>query len=185
MWNAAAALAKDGEKIVLESEPLESAGGLAKLLSRHADAVVDEAAPDQEHRYAIERLFRALTDLNVEGQAIRRPQTFSNLVAITQIGAEKLRAIIDALRRDGVSFLTPYFPQPITQSTTIDISHEALIRCWERLADPRNGWLKREFDDGLIWRSLLVEAKSFETSKHSILSRQRPRNGGVGGNSGN
>jgi formylglycine-generating enzyme required for sulfatase activity len=118
----------------------------------------------------VERLFRALTDLNVEGKAIRRPQVFRELIAITDTEPDKLRKIIDALRRDDVSFLTPYSQQPISDSTPIDISHEALIRCWNRLADPQNGWLKREFDDGLIWRSLLVEAKGFETNKRRILS---------------
>lgn len=170
MWHEAVTQTQPGNKIVLGEAPLEKAGGLARLLSAHADAIVEMAAPDPERRYGVERLFRALTDLNVEGQAIRRPQVFRDLVALTQVGEDKLRPIIDALRRDGVSFLTPYSPQPILDATTIDISHEALIRCWDRLADPQDGWLKREFDDGLIWRSLLVEAKSFESNKQRVLS---------------
>ena len=170
MWNNAAAKTPAGGKIILDPLPLEESGGLASLLSRHADAIVDEAAADSERRYAVERLFRSLTDLNAEGHAVRRPQLFRDLVALTEIGAEKLRGIIDALRREGVSFLTPYSRQPITEGTTIDISHEALIRCWKRLADPLDGWLKHEFDDGLIWRSLLVEASGFKASKQRILS---------------
>ena len=89
---------------------------------------------------------------------------------MTEIDSDKLRAIVDALRRDGVSFLTPYPPQPIADATPIDISHEALIRCWDRLANKQDGWLKREFDDGLIWRSLVVEAESFRASKRRVLS---------------
>ena len=89
---------------------------------------------------------------------------------MSEIGEDKLRAIIDALRRDGVSFLTPYPPQPMADATPIDISHEALIRCWDRLSNAQDGWLKREFDDGLIWRSLLVEARSFERDKRRVLS---------------
>ena len=170
MWNTAAAATPPGSKIILDADLLEAAGGLAHLLSGHADAIVDEAAPDPERRYAAERLFRALTELNAEGHAVRRPQVFRDLVAVTQIGDDKLRDIIDALRRDGVSFLTPYSQQPITDGTPIDISHEALIRCWDRLADPQDGWLKREFDDGLIWRSLVVEAEGFKASKHRVLS---------------
>jgi formylglycine-generating enzyme required for sulfatase activity len=38
------------------------------------------------------------------------------------------------------------------------------------LADPLDGWLKHEFDDGLIWKSLLVEANGFKASKQRILS---------------
>jgi formylglycine-generating enzyme required for sulfatase activity len=170
MWNTAAAAKQPGNKIVLEAAPLDAAGGLPNLLSGHADAIIDEAAPDAERRYAVERLFRALTELNAEGHAVRRPQAFRDLVAVTQIEDDKLRQIIDALRCEGVSFLTPYSQQKIADGTPIDISHEALIRCWDRLADPQDGWLRREFDDGLIWRSLLVEAKGFKSSKHRILS---------------
>jgi hypothetical protein len=96
-------------------------------------------APDPERRYAVERLFRALTDVNVEGKAIRRPLAFRDLVAVTETDANTLRAIVDALRRDGVSFLTPYPPHPIVDGTPIDIGHEALIRCWDRIANPRDG----------------------------------------------
>src|SRR5262249_9142721 len=38
------------------------------------------------------------------------------------------------------------------------------------LADPQDGWLKREFEDGLIWRSMLVQAQSFKQNKRRILS---------------
>ena len=117
MWNAEAAKARPGSKIVLEAAPLKAAGGLAELLSNHADAIVDEAAPDRERRYAVERLFRALTDLSADGQAIRRPLAFRTLVAVTETGDDKLREIIDVLRRDGVSFLLPYSKEPIAEGT--------------------------------------------------------------------
>ncbi len=170
MWHDALTSLKSGGEIVLDAAPLEAARGLSRMLSAHADAAVEIAAPDPKRRAAVERLFRALTDVNVEGKAIRRPQAFRDLFAVTGIDADTLRGIINALRRDGVSFLTPYPPEPITEATLIDIGHEALIRCWDRLSDPQNGWLKREFDDGLIWRSLLVEAKDFARDKRRVLS---------------
>jgi formylglycine-generating enzyme required for sulfatase activity len=170
MWHDALTKRGAGGKIALDPTPLEAAGGLARMLSAHADTAVEAAAPDPGRRYVVEHLFRALTDVNVEGQGIRRPQTFRELVAVTGTDADTLRAIIDALRRDGVSFLTPYAPRPIADGTPIDIGHEALIRCWNRIADPQDGWLKREFDDGLVWRSLLIEARSFERDKRRVLS---------------
>jgi formylglycine-generating enzyme required for sulfatase activity len=170
MWYEATAKIEPGGKIMLDVAPLEAAGGLAKLLSSHADAVVAAVAPNPERYYVVERLFRALTDVNVEGKGIRRPQAFRELAAVTEASSDELRVIIDSLRCDGVSFLTPYPPQPIEEATPIDISHEALIRCWERLADVQDGWLKREFDDGLIWRSLLVEARTFQRNQRSVLS---------------
>lgn len=170
LWNAATATAKPGERIVLDSAPLEAAGGLVRLLSDHADTVAGVAAPDPARRDILERLFRALTDMNVEGKAIRRPQAFRDLVAVTQSEPDTLRGIVEAFRRDGVSFVTPYGDQPITDNSIIDISHEALIRCWNKLADPASGWLAHEFNDGLIWRSLLVEAEGFAADKRRVLS---------------
>lgn len=170
LWNDASAAAKLGEKITLDATLIDQAGGLVNLLSHHADAIVNRAAPDQERKDAVERLFRALSELTAEGRAIRSPQPFRDLVAVIAIDPTKLHSIIDVLRADGVSFLTPYSKESIGETTPIDISHEALIRCWHRLADPQDGWLKREFDDGLIWRSLHIEAKGFETDKRRILS---------------
>jgi formylglycine-generating enzyme required for sulfatase activity len=170
MWHEALAKAPAGGKFTLGPTPLEAAGGLARMLSAHADAVVKTVAPDPERRDTVERLFRALTDVKLEGQAIRRPQTFRELLAVTGSDPDVLHTIVDALRSDGVSFLTPYAPEPIAEGTPVDIGHEALIRCWNQIADPQNGWLKREFDDGLVWHSLLVEAKSFERDKRRVLS---------------
>jgi hypothetical protein len=106
---------------------------LATLLSDHADEVLAKAAPDHERRKIVEHLFRALTDINAEGQAIRRPQAFAEIVAVTGSDEPTLEAIIDHFRAEGISFLTPYGDTPIKPGTLIDISHEALIRCWQKL----------------------------------------------------
>ena len=58
-------------------------GSLADLLSDHADEVLSEAAPDAKREKIVEHLFRALTDINAEGSAVRRPQTLAELVAVT------------------------------------------------------------------------------------------------------
>jgi hypothetical protein len=140
------------------------------MLSDHADRVMIAALSSERLANVPERLFRALTDINAEGRAIRRPQSFQELVAVCGVPADDLRAIIDAFRADGVSFLTPYFPTAIEDKTVIDISHEALIRCWKLIADPQDGWLRREFQDGLVWRSLLIDAKAFEINSKHVLS---------------
>jgi hypothetical protein len=93
-----------------------------------------------------------------------------DLAAVAGATPDELRPLIDAFRAPGASFLTPYAPAPLSEKTVVDISHEALIRCWRRIASPKDGWLRREFDDGLAWRSLLVEAKAFEKDQGRVLS---------------
>jgi hypothetical protein len=138
-------------------------GGLAKLLSNHADQVMHKAAPDAARQKVVEHLYRALTDINAEGHAIRRPQTFAELREVTGADEQTLRDILDPFRAENVSFLRPYGDAPIGPDTLIDISHEALIRCWPKIADAEDGWLRREFRDGLVWKSLLVMAGRNET----------------------
>jgi len=169
MWDEAAH-GKAGERVVLNGAMVEKAGGLAELLSGHADRVMSAAAPDSRRARIVESMFRELTDVNAEGSAIRRPRAFRDLAAVAGATTDEMRPIIDAFRAPGVTFLTPYSPAPLNEKTVIDISHEALIRCWRRIASPKDGWLKREFDDGLAWRSLLVEATAYKNNPDRVLS---------------
>jgi TPR repeat protein len=170
MWRQAVERTAPNQRIVLDGDIVEKAGGLAGLLSEHADDVMKEVAPDQMRERIVESVFRELTDVNAENSAIRRPRRFADLTAATGVSQEQLRPILDAFRAPDVAFLTPYAPAPIDGPTEIDISHEALIRNWRRVASTKDGWLKQEFDDGLAWRSLLVEARAFEKDPQRVLS---------------
>ena len=161
-----------GRAWVLGLEHYPGERGLAGLLSTHADAVLAGAearcfgaAPTR----IVEDMFRALTDINADGQAIRRPRTLAQLAAVTGADEAVLRCTIDAFRADGVSFIKPYGHEAVTAGELIDISHEALIRCWQRIAEPGEGWLAREFRNGLVWRALLVQADSFERDPGNVL----------------
>lgn len=146
--------------------------GLAGLLSAHADGVQARAERQcfgGEATRVVEDLFRALTDINAEGQAIRRPCALERLVAVTGATESALRCVVDAFRADGVSFLKPHGHEPLRADELIDISHEALIRCWRHVAEPREGWLAREFRNGLVWRALLVQADSFDRDPGNVL----------------
>ena len=149
-------------------------GSLPGLLSNHADRVADDVRArlpdDPASDRVLEQIFRALTEINADGHAIRRPQRLRELVAISGSDAETVRTIVDAFRADGVSFLRPYGGRPLSMDDRVDISHEALMRSWRRIADPKDGWLQREFRDGLAWRLLLEQAESFEQNHANILS---------------
>jgi hypothetical protein len=140
--------------------------GMAYILAAHAEEVLASSrAPDPKgDARVVEHLFRALTDIDAEGRAIRRPQPFERLRQVTGSSENALERILDAFRADGVSFLTPYAGKggtPLAAADMVDISHEALIRHWPRISErtidsstgrPR-GWLHQEFQDGLVWRS--------------------------------
>jgi hypothetical protein len=160
--------AKTGWSLTVQQYP--ETGGLGKLLSDHADAVRDAAAPSPQARKVVAEMFRALTEINADHQAIRRPQTVAQLLAVTGADRATLDPILAAFRIEGVSFLRPYGTEPLAADEIVDISHEALIRCWDDIASDKTGWLAEEFDDGLIWSSLLVQRKAFDGDPEKVLS---------------
>ncbi len=168
MWEDAARRAGQGGTVELDCAVVDEAGGLAGLLSRHANEVMARVAPDERRRQIVEAIFRALTEVNAEGSAIRRRCSFRDLCAVAGATPEELRPIVDAFRAPGVSFLSPFAPSPVEDKTSIDISHEALIRCWQMIGSDENAWIHKEFRDGLLWRSWLSEARIFASS---FLSR--------------
>jgi hypothetical protein len=157
----------------LDLEHYTKTGGLKAVLSDHADAVMRQAEGATKSAggsRVVEDIFRALTDINAQGQGLRRPRTLAQLVAVTGADEATVRTIVDAFRADSVSLLRPYGTEPIERSTLIDISHEALIRGWQRIAETKDGWLAREFRNGLVWRALLVQADSFERDQTNVLA---------------
>ena len=175
MWEDAVRRAAPGARPTLDIGIVEEAGGLAELLSSHADAVMAKAAPHQRGRRIVEGAFRALTDVNAEGSAIRRPLSFKALCRAAGARAQALRPILDAFRAPGVSFLTPYATAPIDDETIIDISHEALIRCWRKVGDRPDGWLQKEIRAGLRWRTMLFQAEGFAGHRSGVMSQSAAR----------
>jgi hypothetical protein len=161
MWEDAKRCAASRGRPTLDGRIVYDAGGLAKLLSSHANAVMASAAPDEQRGRIVEAIFRALTDVNSEGSAIHRPLPFSRLCAVAGVVPEVLHPILDAFRASGVSFLTPYAPDSIKDKTLIDISHEALIRCWRRIDDKPDGWLQKEIREGLGLARAAVSGREF------------------------
>ncbi|NIP95074.1 MAG: hypothetical protein GWO24_17155, partial [Akkermansiaceae bacterium] len=74
----------------------------------------------------------------------------NDLVAITGAPREAVESIVDAYRRPGVTLLMPPAATPLEDATMVDISHESLMRVWERL---RN-WVEEEEQSAGIYRRL-------------------------------
>jgi len=148
----------------------EKHGPLTRILDEHADEIARNAEPGNDDLPLTSRIFRALSDLNDAGQPIRRPQTMKELIAVTSASETRVRAVVDAFRADGVSFLRPYEHEPLDDKESVDIAHEALMRCWKRLADRTAGWLWDEFRQGLAWQALLAQAELFLENRRNVLS---------------
>ncbi len=138
--------------ITLTLAEYERIGGLGGALNTHADAIF--AALDPPLRPVAERVFRALTEGSSATDAVRRPTSLADLVAVCGGDEAAVRSVVDTFRAPGCNFLTPELdpkhPQPLEPSTFVDISHESLIRQWRMLSE----WLAKEARAARQWRRL-------------------------------
>ena len=143
--------------------------GLQQTLSTHADEVLSDlaaASGDQDMERSVEYLFRALTEIDADGRGIRRPTRLSNLAGLSGDDPQVLDTIIAKFSHSDCGFLM----RSGEHDPVIDISHEALIRCWKRMTNRQidkatgrpKGWLQREQEDSRLWRALLVQAEGGE-----------------------
>jgi len=103
-----------------------------------------------------QRLFCGLAEVGEAGQVIRRPRSVAELAQFSGCPVEEVCAVADAFRQHGRTFLrcpTKTPSQPLGPADVLDVTHEALLRQWERLAGrpattegeiPVEGWLTRE-----------------------------------------
>lgn len=146
-------------------------GGTMGAISGHANEIF---ASLQGAETTIERIFQALAEIDKDGRIIRRARSLNQLLAEAGQPAAEMYAVLDKFRADECSFVVPPLSslettEQLPTDTIIDIGHEALLRCWERVcgepgatgerSDKRDvGWLRREQKDGnhyLFLRSCL------------------------------
>lgn len=139
----------------------EAAGTTKRALSEDAEEAMQGLT--QEDLLVTERLFQSLTDTDARGRQIRRPAHLSEIEAITEASREKLLEIINRFRSGGRSFL--YVTQD-KNDPLVDISHESLIRQWERLRE----WVAKE----ALWKELYLRlvghAIRFSKNEDELLS---------------
>ena len=113
-------------------------------MSDHADEACRSLGALGEPGGVVERVFRALTERVAEGTEVRRPLEFNQLCAIcgdgSAQGAADVTQVVERYRRADTAFLVPGAEWPLSSNPVIDLSHESLIRQWQRL----RGWVAAE-----------------------------------------
>jgi tetratricopeptide (TPR) repeat protein len=151
-WNHWAA--RSGGDRPLDIEDYEAIGTFAHALSRHAEEAYEEAGA-RGHQHLVARIFRALTDTFSDPRGVRRPTSVAELAAICEAGEPAVFDVVNSFRRPGRSFLMPPAQVPLTPRSIVDISHESLMRCWERLI----AWAQEERTAGAFYVRLSQAAE--------------------------
>ena len=152
-----------GGKGPLELRHYEAIGTMVHALDGHAEEAYSQLAGERNQKIC-EKIFKALTDTGTDARGIRRPTTLGALCAIAEATAAEVTAVVDVFREPSRSFLMPPAGEPLKAETVIDISHESLMRVWERL----KGWGDAEAQSAQMYRRLAETAELHAAGKASL-----------------
>ena len=131
----------------------EAIGTMAHALDLHAERALIELGSGTLLRLA-ERTFKALTDRATDPRGVRRPTRLDKLCEITESSAGALAPVLAVFRKPSRSFLMPPADEALAPDSVIDISHESLMRVWDRL----KRWTDEEAQSAQRYRRLAETA---------------------------
>ena len=158
MWTRASTTAP----IVLTLDAYKEAGGLVSALSNHADEALAELSGPQQR--LAEVLFRCLSERSPAQRDTRRPVRLDAVADVAGVSLEHMRPVVEVFRRPDRNFLMPSAGTPLHADTMLDISHETLIRQWQRL----NQWAEQEALSAEHYRRLEQTARLWSAGQAAL-----------------
>lgn len=119
-----------GGKEALDVVHYDSIGRMEKALSNHANEAFNELSP--EEKGICENMFKTLTERGNDNRGIRHPSSVKEIAEITGADEKRVIKVVEHFRASGRSFLTSA-DTTLKPSSIIDISHESLMRIWDKL----------------------------------------------------
>jgi WD40 repeat protein/energy-coupling factor transporter ATP-binding protein EcfA2 len=154
---------EQGGKGPLDLPHYEAIGTMAHALDQHAEQAYAEFGTTRQQQIC-EKLFKALTDKATDPRGVRRPTTLGELCALTDASAAELGDVIAVFRDPSRSFLMPPAGEALKAETVIDISHESLMRVWQRLIQ----WADEEAQSAQTYRRLADAAELHAAGSASL-----------------
>jgi WD40 repeat protein len=152
-WN------QSGTSGPIDQQHFEAAGTLENALSKHAEEGIEEEDLD-----ATKRIFQRLTDTDAGSRRVRRPSSLDDLVDVSGLDRDGVLAILERFRGGGRHFV--YVSRGSSgDDARVDISHESLIRQWERLRE----WVDAERDSRDRFAELVKGARRRAEGRTSLL----------------
>ncbi|HOP04736.1 MAG TPA: hypothetical protein PL017_08625 [Tenuifilaceae bacterium] len=140
----------------------EAIGRLERALSNHANEAYDELSVEQKR--VCEVVFKSLTEKGADNRGIRRPTSVKELAAIAESNSQEVINVAEVFRMRGRTFLTPAPHILLNEDSLIDISHESLMRVWDKL----KVWVDDESSAVKMYLRLAESADMYSEGKTSL-----------------
>ncbi len=140
----------------------EAIGRLERALSNHANEAFYELNLDEKR--TCEVVLKSLTEKGADNRGIRRPTSVTELAAISESSPEEVMRIVEVFRKKGRTFLTPSPEVVLTRNSIVDISHESLMRVWDKLKI----WVEEESNAVKMYIRLAESADLYSEGKANL-----------------
>ncbi len=151
------------QRVELKIADYEKVGGLQRALSLHADEAYAELRRDSVQGEPCQRiaqqLFLLLCRQTGQGVMVRNPIQVTEAAAIAGVSTEAILHVTAVFCKEGRNFITSSAgDHDLTPDSTLDISHESLIRNWDTL----KAWIKTEMKSAADYAWVLQAAERWQ-----------------------
>ncbi|MGB3075355.1 MAG: hypothetical protein WBB36_08530 [Chitinophagales bacterium] len=154
---------KNQPTVPIDLPDYEKIGTMSKALSQHAEEAFAELKTEKQ-QLTCELMFKALTDKAADVRGTRRPTSVEDLCTLTNSNVDEVINIVEVFRKPGRTFLMPPPDVALSEKSIIDISHESIMRVWERLTK----WTDEEAMSAEVYLRLSAAAQLYEEGKTDL-----------------
>jgi WD40 repeat protein len=140
----------------------DSVGTMSDAMSRHANEAFEELTP--RGREICEKMFKSITEKGADNKGIRHPLRVRAIKSAAGCTSEELFEVIEKFRITSRSFITPREGIPLSDDSVIDLSHESLMRLWDRLRQ----WVDEEASSVQMYLRLAEASAMYQQGKTTL-----------------
>lgn len=134
----------------------EAIGKMEKALSEHANEAFDELGEDE--KWICESMFKTITEKGNDNRGIRHPTSINDIASISKSDVNDVIKVINPFRAAGRSFITPSHEITLSGDSIIDLSHESLMRIWNKL----KVWVDEEWNAVQMYMRLSEASEMYQ-----------------------
>jgi WD40 repeat protein len=152
----------DEPERALSSTDYELVGTMSDAMSRHANEAFEELG--SRGKEVCEKMFKTITEKGTDNKGVRHPSSVKTIKSVVQCSSKELFEVVEKFRIPSRSFITPRQNIPLNEDSIIDLSHESLMRLWDRL----KAWVEEEAAAVQMYLRLSEASAMYQQGKTSL-----------------
>ncbi|MCX6326553.1 MAG: hypothetical protein NT144_07875 [Bacteroidia bacterium] len=140
----------------------DSVGTMSDAMSLHANEAYEELS--LRGKEICEMMFKTITEKGSDNKGLRHPSGVKTIKSIAGCTTEELFEVVEKFRITSRSFITPRQDVPLSDDSIIDLSHESLMRLWDRLRE----WVNDEAASVQMYLRLSDASAMYQQGKTSL-----------------